>query len=157
MTGSPIHHMRGGDRLLQSLADFRYQLRQFLQYSEHAAARAGVQPQQHQLLLQVAGKPRETVATIAWAAERLGLQHHSVVELVDRSVREHLIERSKDPRDARCVILSLSKKGRGVLRQLSEDHACELRELGPRLVRSLKHIGSLKLRGANTSKTKRGS
>jgi DNA-binding MarR family transcriptional regulator len=129
--------------LLRRLAEFRFQLRQFLLYSERAAAHAGVQPQQHQLLLQIAGKPDGALATIAYAAERLGLQHHSVVELVDRSVRERLLARGEDPEDARRVILTVTKKGRRVLDELSADHACELRQMGPRLVRALDGIGSI--------------
>jgi|HubBroStandDraft_6_1064221.scaffolds.fasta_scaffold201288_2 DNA-binding MarR family transcriptional regulator len=131
------------ERLLRRLAEFRFQLRQFLLYSERASAHAGVQPQQHQLLLQIAGKPDGRLATIAYAAERLGLQHHSVVELVDRSVRERLLARGEDSEDARRVILTVTKKGRRVLDELSADHACELREMGPRLVRALDGIGSI--------------
>ena len=131
------------ERLLRRLAEFRFQLRQFLLYSERAATHAGVQPQQHQLLLQIAGKPDSALATIAYAADRLGLQHHSVVELVDRSVREQLLARGEDPEDARRVILAVTRKGRRVLDELSADHACELREMGPRLVRALDGIGSI--------------
>jgi DNA-binding MarR family transcriptional regulator len=138
------------ENLLRRLAEFRFQLRQFLLYSERAAAHAGVQPQQHQLLLQIAGKPDDTLATIAYAAERLGLQHHSAVELVDRSVRERLLERSEDPADARRVILIVTKKGRRVLDELSTDHACELREMGPRLVQALHGIGNAKEETSHT-------
>jgi DNA-binding MarR family transcriptional regulator len=127
-------------RMVETLAEFRYRLRQFLLYSEQAAIHAGVQPQQHQLLLQIAGKAEGAVATIAYAAERLGLQHHSAVELVDRSEKEGLVARTKDAEDARRVILSVTRKGLRVLDELSADHACELRELGPRLVRSLDQI-----------------
>ena len=35
----------------QSLAEFRYQLRRFLHFSEQAARSVGLEPQQHQLLL----------------------------------------------------------------------------------------------------------
>ena len=44
--------------LLRTLADFRFELREFLYFSECAAVEAGLQPQQHQLLLQVAGRLR---------------------------------------------------------------------------------------------------
>ena len=56
------------DRLLSKLADFRYELRRFLLFSESAALEAGLHPQQHQLLLQVAGAPASTAVTIAYAA-----------------------------------------------------------------------------------------
>lgn len=129
---------------MRTLAEFRYQLRRFLLYSEHAAAHAGLHPQQHQLLLQIAGKPAGALATIAYAAERMGLQHHSVVELVDRSVAVGLLARGHDAEDRRRVILSITPKGRRTLNALSEDHALELREQGPRLVKSLDQIQKLK-------------
>ena len=128
------------DTLLRTLADFRYELRLFLHYSESAALEVGLQPQQHQLLLQVAGAPDGTAVTIAYAAERLGLRHNSTVELADRSVREGLLTRKPDPQDRRRAILHITQKGRQVLGRLSGEHARELNELGPRLERALKRI-----------------
>ena len=128
------------DRLLHTLADFRYELRLFLLFSESAAQEAGLQPQQHQLLLQVAGASHEAPVTIAYAANRLGLKHNSTVELVDRSEREDLIERTTDKDDKRRAILRLTRKGRQVLQRLSGEHARELNEMAPRLVRALRRV-----------------
>jgi DNA-binding MarR family transcriptional regulator len=127
--------------LLRTLAEFRYELRQFLHFSERAAVAAGLQPQQHQLLLQVAGAPEGEAVTIAYAAERLSLRHHSVVELVNRSEREGLLIRTVDTRDRRRAILELTRKGELVLDRLAEDHARELTEMAPRLAKALKRIG----------------
>ncbi len=132
--------------LLQTLAEFRYQLRTFLQFSEQAAQQANLHPQQHQLLLQIAGAPADTIVSIAYAAERLGLRHHTVVELTDRSVAEGLLRRAEDPADRRRVLLSITKKGRAILNTLSEHHAHELRDLAPRLIRSLKSIEAMQRR-----------
>jgi DNA-binding MarR family transcriptional regulator len=136
--------MRSGnedpDRLLHTLADFRYELRRFLQFSESAAQEAGLQPQQHQLLLQVAGAREGTAVTIAYAAGRLGLKHNSTVELVDRSEREDLIERTTDKEDKRRAILRLTRKGKQVLQKLAGEHARELNEMAPRLVRALRRV-----------------
>ena len=128
------------DLLLKTLAEFRYQLRRFLLFSESAALEAGLQPQQHQLLLQVAGAPENTAVTISYAAERLALKHNSTVELVDRSEREGLLERKADSEDKRRAILRVTRKGRLVLGRLAGDHAKELNELAPRLTKALKHI-----------------
>jgi DNA-binding MarR family transcriptional regulator len=111
-----------------------------LLFSECAALEAGLHPQQHQLLLQVAGAPEPAAVTIAYAAERLGLKHNSTVELVDRSEREGLLERMADVDDKRRAILRVTRKGRLVLGRLAEDHAKELNELAPRLASALKHI-----------------
>ncbi len=127
--------------LLRTLAEFRYELRRFLHFSEGAATEAGLQPQQHQLLLQVAGAPAGETVTIAYAAERLSLRHHSVVELVNRSEREGLLVRVADKADGRRAILLATPKGeQEVLRRLAADHARELHELAPRLAKALKRI-----------------
>jgi DNA-binding MarR family transcriptional regulator len=130
----------GPDLLLKTLTEFRYELRRFLLFSECAALEAGLQPQQHQLLLQVAGAPENMAVTIAYAAERLGLKHNSAVELVDRSEREGLLERTADVNDKRRAILRVTRKGKLVLGRLAGSHAEELNELAPRLTGALKHI-----------------
>jgi DNA-binding MarR family transcriptional regulator len=128
------------DLLLRTLAEFRFELRCFLHFSETAALEAGLQPQQHQLLLQVAGAPVGTVVTIAYVAERLGLKHNSAVELVDRSESEGLLVRTKDAADKRRAIPRLTRKGKRILGRLSDDHARELNELAPRLAKTLKNL-----------------
>ena len=128
------------DSLLRTLAEFRYELRRFLHFSECAALESGLQPKQHQLLLQVAGVPEGAAVTIAYAAERLGLKHNSTVELVDRSEREGLLARTPDPGDKRRAILRITRKGNKVLGRLTGNHARELNELAPRLARVLERI-----------------
>jgi DNA-binding MarR family transcriptional regulator len=115
----------------------------FLQFSERAACRVNLPPQQHQLLLQVAGAPEGTVVTVAYAAERLGLRHNSVGELITRCEVAGVILRSHDRRDRRCVLLQITPAGEKILEALSEDHARELSELGPRLIAALNHIQTL--------------
>ncbi len=131
---------QGPDLLLRTLAEFRFELRCFLHFSESASLEAGLHPQQHQLLLQVAGAPKDTSVTIAYAAERLGLKHNSAVELVDRSEREGLLSRTVDATDKRRAILRLTRKGKLILGRLAGNHARELNELGPRLAKTLKNI-----------------
>lgn len=131
----PIH-------LLQTLAEFRFQLRSFLQYSEQFAQEHGLQPRQHQLLLQIAGIADGRNPTIGYLAERLCLRQNSLVELADRSEREGLIRRTEDPIDRRRVVVSITAKGMRVLAKLSVGHACELDEMGPRLIQSLEQISA---------------
>lgn len=128
------------DSLIRTLAEFRFEMRRFLHFSESAALDAGLHPQQHQLLLQVAGAPEATVVTIAYAAERLGLKHNSTVELVDRSEREGYLTRTADPADKRRAILRVTRKGNQILGRLAGDHARELNEMAPRLVQALNSI-----------------
>lgn len=121
----------------QALAEFRYQLRRFLHFSEEAARSVGLEPQQHQLLLALKGLPEGRAATVGELAERLQIQHHSTVELINRMVERGLIERSRDEVDQRRVNVRLTGNGDEVLRKLSLLHQEELRTTGPALVRTL--------------------
>lgn len=122
------------------LAEFRHRLRLFLHFSEEAAAKHNLQPQQHQLLLQIAGAPEGVSATIGYAADRLGLRHNSAVELSKRCEQAGLLTRKHVDPDGRCVILELTRKGEDMLQALSLDHARELNELAPQLVRTLAEL-----------------
>jgi DNA-binding MarR family transcriptional regulator len=123
---------------MRALADFRFTLRKFLHFSEEAAIHAALKPQQHQLMLQIAGAPAGAVTTIGYLAERLALRHHSVVELSDRCEEAGLIVRSRDPQNRRQVVLELTAAANRVLADLTADHARELTELGPQLIQALK-------------------
>ena len=139
MPGKPAP---AADPSLHSLADFRYLLRKFLHFSEEAAAHAGLAPQQHQLMLQIAGAPAGVATSIGYLAERLFLRHHSVVELSARCEALGLIARGHSPADRRVVMLRLTAAGNRLLRALSQAHARELNELAPQLIRSLKALSS---------------
>lgn len=127
---------------IQLLARFRSEIRRFLRFSEKAAAAAGLEPQQHQLLLQVAGVPEGTLATISQISEAMCLQHHTAVELSKRCEAAGLVRRTQDLDDRRCVILELTAEGQKALRGLSEVHAQQLRELAPSLIQALMRISN---------------
>jgi DNA-binding MarR family transcriptional regulator len=138
------------DPHIRALAEFRYTLRRFLHFSEEAAATAGIAPQQHQLLLQIAAAPDAALITVGYLAERLALRHHSVVELCNRCEQAGLIHRAHDPVHRRNVLLNLTAQGNRVLRRLSADHARELDEFGPNLVAALRAITRLNLGQAHS-------
>lgn len=124
----------------QALAEFRYQIRRFVRFSEAAARAAGLEPQQHQLLLAVKGTPRSVPASIGELAERLQIQHHSTVELVDRLVRRKLVLRRRRESDRRQVLVQLTPKGEQILLELSLHHREELVSMGPILVAALRKL-----------------
>ncbi len=112
----------------RALAEFRYQIRRFLHFSEEAARRAGLEPAQHQLLLAVkahAGRP-----TVGDLAERLQSRHHSVVGLIDRLEEGGLVRRGPSAGDRRQVRVSLTRRGGTALRRLSLEHRAELGSAG---------------------------
>jgi len=137
-----VDDQSASDRQIRDLANFRSIVRNFLHFSEEAAARVGLAPQQHQLMLQIAGGPEGTSTTVGYLAGRLYLRHHSVVELSKRCEEAGLIVRKSNPSDRRQVVLQLTAAGNRVLRKLSAEHARELNELGPRLIEALTSIGS---------------
>ena len=124
----------------RAMAEFRYQIRRFLRFSEHAAREAGLEPQQYQLLLAVKGLPDGDRPRIGDIAERLQIQHHSTVELVDRLAKRSLVRRRRSDNDRREVLLELTQKGDRLLQELALHHGSEIREMGPELVTSLKKV-----------------
>lgn len=111
------------------LADFRYQLRRFLRFSEEITQSHGITPLQYLLLLQVKGYPGRNWATIAELAERLQSHHHGVVALVSRCEKAALVARRPGRDDGRCVEVYLLPKGEELLRQLALLHKDQLVDL----------------------------
>ncbi|MCZ7569563.1 MAG: MarR family transcriptional regulator [Ardenticatenaceae bacterium] len=117
----------------EALAAFRYALRQFLRFSEEAAQAVGVTPQQHQALLAIKGFPGRDRVRIGELAERLQIQHHSAVGLVNRLETQDLVIREPDSTDRRQVYVTLTPRGAEMLERLSAAHKEELRRVGPQL------------------------
>jgi DNA-binding MarR family transcriptional regulator len=122
------------------LAAFRYQLREFLHFSELAAQNAGLTPRQHQALLAIKGFPDREAITIGELAQQLHIAHHSAVGLVDRSVEQNLIAREQGTKDRRQVYIKLTDYGARVLEQLAGAHRDEIGRLGPSLRLLLNHL-----------------
>ena len=121
----------------QALAEFRYQIRRILRFSEEAAYATDLEPQQHQLLLAIKGLPPGRKAAVGEIAERLQIRHHSTVELIDRLVKRGLVERHRDDEDQRRVIVNLTPQGEEILYALSQQMLTELRSTGSAFVQSL--------------------
>jgi DNA-binding MarR family transcriptional regulator len=121
----------------RALAEFRYQIRQFLNGSEQAARAAGLEPQQYLFLLALRGLPAGRTATIRELAERMQLRHHSAVEMVNRLERQQLLRRERSRADRRHVILHLTPRAEKILSRLARQRIEELRTAAPTLVRAL--------------------
>jgi DNA-binding MarR family transcriptional regulator len=115
------------------LADFRYQLRRYLRFSEEVSQAHGITALQYLLLLQVKGYPGREWATITELAERLQAHHHGAVNLVERCEKAGLVERRKDTNDKRFVRVFLLPKGEALLQKLALLHRDQLFNLDARL------------------------
>ncbi len=135
----------------RALAEFRYQIRRFLGFSERAARRSGLEPRQHQLLLALKGLPEDAEPTIGELAHRLQVEHHSAVEMIDRLEHRHLVSRLRDAADKRRVLVRLTPRGERLLHDLSASHREELREAAPALLDALKAVMNGGRRGSRAS------
>lgn len=124
----------------RALAEFRYQIRRFLGFSEDLVRATGMEPQQHQLLLAIKGLPEGVTPAIRELAERLQLKHHSTVELVNRLEKLGYVARAAGKQDRRQVIVRLTPSGASILRKLSLAHHQELEVAGPRLIKALRSV-----------------
>ena len=118
----------------QALAEFRYQIRKFLHFSEKAVQAAGLERGQYQLMLTIKGIPEGVRPRIRELANRLQIQHHSAVELINRLERGGYVRRERALDDRREVLLALTAKGERVLGELALHHHNELRNAAPSLV-----------------------
>ena len=124
----------------EKLAEFRYHLARFLRSRKDAARAEGLQAQQYELLLSVAGLPPDAHPTIKEIARQLCLEHHTVVELADRLEKRGLLKRQSSGQDRRVVHLHLTRDGQATLNKIVRFSFAQLREEAPDLIRSLRRL-----------------
>jgi len=124
----------------EALADFRYEIRRYLHFSEQAVHAAGLERGQYQLMLAVKGMPEGVRPRIRELANRMLIQHHSTVELINRLEAGGYVRREQAQDDRREVLLALTAKGEKVLAELALHHHEELQSAAPRLVMALRRV-----------------
>jgi DNA-binding MarR family transcriptional regulator len=124
----------------QALAEFRFQIRQFLHFSERAVQASGLERGQYQLMLAIKGIPEGVRPRIRELANRMQIQHHSAVELVNRLEAGGYVTRERAQQDRREVLLALTPKGEKVLAELALHHHEELQSAAPALVAALRRV-----------------
>jgi DNA-binding MarR family transcriptional regulator len=125
----------------RALADFRYQIRRFLHFSEQAARTEGLEPQQHQMLLAIKALDDNGEPTVGRLAEFLFIRHHSAVGLIDRLEERQLVKRIRsNDGDRRQVSVRITDEGENKLRRLTSVHRSELITSDPGLVKALQAL-----------------
>lgn len=119
-----------GKQQYMALSEFRFRLAEFLHFSESAARAAGITPAQYLLLLHLSGFPGRAWGTIGELAERLQASHQGTVALVQRCERNGLVGKQRSRRDARCVEIRLTVRGRGLVQRIAKCHAEALAGMG---------------------------
>ena len=125
---------------LKNQAEFRFWLRRFISATEKHARAAGLGASQYLLLLAVKGLPEGLKPNISTVADRLMVESHSVVELVDRCVQSGLLERFRDTADQRVVFLRLTELGNQVVEKIALANREEIVDAIPTLVEFLKSL-----------------
>ena len=140
----PSRNSDGGRRAAKesdyrALAEFRYHIRRYLEFSDQAAKAARIEPKQYQLLLALKGLDDDVEPTVGALAEQLRSRHHSTVELINRAEANRLVERS---RSGNRVFITLTARGEKILRRAVDERLEELRVAGPLLVKALQLLSS---------------
>lgn len=124
----------------ETLANLRYALRRFMDFSTSAAYEEGLPTQQHQALLAVKGHAGPERMSVGMLASRLLIAPHTATELVGRLNAAGLIARHTDPEDKRRQTLELTEKAEALLVRLSSVHLREIREMAPELIALLQRL-----------------
>lgn len=124
----------------EALANLRFALRRFMDFSTSAAEEGGLPSQQHQALLAIKGHSSADAMTIGMLANRLLIAPHTATELVGRLTTAELVTRNADPEDKRKQTLHLTGKADDMLTRLSAVHLKEIREMAPELINILQRL-----------------
>ncbi|HEY0248206.1 MAG TPA: MarR family transcriptional regulator [Gryllotalpicola sp.] len=99
-----------------AIAHGRYVLRRIVQLLDEQAVNGGLQPLQHQALLQVYGSPQPP--SVSMVAERLSIAPALASRLV-RHLEEHgLVERVRSTQDKRVIAVCATEAGIELLRRV---------------------------------------
>ncbi len=121
----------------RGLAEFRYQIRRFVSFSEKAARQAGLEPPQHQLLLAIRGLPPSKRPNLATLAERMCIEVDACEALARTLLDRQLLHLTVDPADRREPLLALTEAGQTLLQGLTTLHRNQILSVGPTFVQAL--------------------
>ena len=122
----------------EALANLRYRIRKFRQFSAEAADRLGLSPQEHQALLAIKGLGIGGAMSVSSLAEKLFLTPTAAAELAETlQARGHLTVQIKPKRRVR---VRLTDQAEELLRRLTPAHLHEIREMAPELMQALRAL-----------------
>ncbi len=114
---------------LELTAEFRTELRWFMQRTKVVTTQHGLTPERYDLLLMIKAAPEER-STVTELCRSLHLRQTGVTELVKRAEEAGLLRREQSPRDARVSLLALTPEGERRLLEAWEALREERRALG---------------------------
>ncbi|MGO4194324.1 MarR family transcriptional regulator [Rhizobium sp. YAF28] len=122
----------------EALANLRYRIRKFRQFSGKAAEKLGLTRQQHQALLAIKGLGVGGRMSLSGLAEKLFLSPAEAAELA-ASLQEagHV---TIDAKQKRRPAVMLTAQAEELLRRLTPAHLYEIREMAPELMQALRML-----------------
>jgi DNA-binding MarR family transcriptional regulator len=122
----------------EALANLRYRIRKFRQFSGKAAEKLGLTRQQHPALLAIKGLGVGGRMSLSGLAEKLLLSPAEAAELA-ASLQEagHV---TIDAKQKRRPAVMLTAQAEELLRHLTPAHLYEIREMAPELMQALRML-----------------
>lgn len=105
------------DGYVHGIAQARYVIRKVWRIVDDEAKKAGIEPLEHQALLQAFGACSEPL-TISGLAERLDIVPALASRTVKELERKELVSRRGHPNDKRVTIVVVTEAGRELLRRI---------------------------------------
>lgn len=122
----------------EALANLRYRIRKFREFSMKAARSVGLSSQEHQALLAIKGLPSGKQMTAGMLADRLLISPQAATTLVDRLLEAGYIEQTAETTQRRKQTFRLTDKAEDILKRLTGAHLYEIREMAPDLMQALR-------------------
>ena len=122
----------------EALANLRYRIRKFRQFSGKAAEKLGLTRQQHQALLAIKGLGAGGRMNLPDLADKLFLSTAEAAELA-ASLQEagHVTIEAKQKRRPAVMLTAQAEE---LLRRLTSAHLYEIREMAPELMQALRML-----------------
>lgn len=134
----PDKHLALSEIEYEALANLRYRIRKFRQFSGKAAEKLGLTRQQHQALLAIKGLGVGGRMSLPDLADRLFLSTTEAAELA-ASLQEagHVTIEAKQKRRPAVMLTAQAEE---LLRRLTPAHLYEIREMAPELMQALRML-----------------
>ena len=129
------------DEDYNALTDFRYALRKFLRWSRAIlVVRGRLTAEQYEALLVLRSSSKQENLTVGKLSERLQVEHHTTVSLINKLVKRNLVVKKTQISDRRVVHLNLTQTGHRLIDELAKIHRGEIRARSPELIDALSRL-----------------
>ncbi|MDR7142974.1 MarR family winged helix-turn-helix transcriptional regulator [Rhizobium sp. BE258] len=122
----------------EALANLRYRIRKFRQFSADAATRLGLAPPEHQALLAIKGLGIDGEMSVSSLAETLFLAPAAAMELTEGLRDRGFLTIATKPKHR--IVVRLTDQAEELLRRLTPAHLYEIREMAPELMQALRAL-----------------